>query len=590
MAKNKKTNLISQWTPIQKNQNKTQNKKDKKKKTILPSKDPGFEKFCRWLAIPQYAGLFKWQKEHHDLTWHSEYEMTLVPRDHGKSIGYIWKYQWAMHYHEYDVLLLGWTDRRKEAALYVYSFFYQNDLIDTDKRTSPFHFRTKTGAKFDCYLITSKETLGMHSEGAQNRFDGVTNKQLKEFKDLFRDDSGDLVLSEEELDSYIKSRKSSKRKLWISIDDPIDINFMKERHKEDTLELHFNSSLYPIHPAKWSFTGTHKFEGDFFDFIEEKFGEEIIKYKRGTRLGDGSLLCPERFTHPDLSTYKSDLKKGKRDLNKIRKHVGEYSWFAEYEQDPHPITGDVWDSVKTIHTLDSPLHRKYDICWITIDRATTRNKRSSFTGCLIGLRHMDTGHKVITHDWTDKIALENLLIKINNFVIDFKKKHEHIRIILVIEKQGGGDDFIEMARNRREFLFEGKRISNKISVLTEIIPLHNIGEKKQRIYDRLYLPIKNKLISMLSTLQYSEIWNEILKFPYYGKLDAIDALANVEFELTKIPITGQRDPFLEIGEAFKKMDALEDRPWERLTPEEKLKKTIERIRYNKRRIVMDDNW
>jgi len=147
-----------------------------------------------------------------------------------------------------------------------------------------------------------------------------------------------------------------------------------------------------------------------------------------------------------------------------------------------------------------------------------------------------------------------------------------------------------MARNRLQFLVESKYVHNKISSYCQFIALHNIGEKKQRIHDRLYLPIKNERIGLMSNLEHKEVWHEILKFPYYPKLDAIDALANVEFELQKIPLMGARDPFLEIGAAFDKFQALEDRPWERITPEEKLKRTLEKISRGKGRVIFDESW
>ncbi|MHA1275528.1 MAG: hypothetical protein ACTSQS_19190, partial [Promethearchaeota archaeon] len=245
----------------------------------LPAKDPGFEKFCKYFSYPAYRGLFKWQKKHHELTWDAKYEMTLVHRKAGKSVLYNNKYQWAIQYQNFDVLLLGWTSRYKEIAVYVYNFFDFYGQIDKDKRTSPFHFRTKNGGRFDAFLITSKETLGMHSEGLQDRYEKMTPEEWEEYKSLFEvdlDKESEKVFTEEELKAFIDSRKGTNRKLWISIDDPIDISFMKERHKEETLELHFNSTLYGIQPEKWSFTGTRKFEGDFFDFIKDKFGDELV--------------------------------------------------------------------------------------------------------------------------------------------------------------------------------------------------------------------------------------------------------------------------------------------------------------------------
>jgi len=580
-------NIIKKDDPKKKKKKKDGEESELDEELIpLPTKDPGFEKFCRYITYPKFRGLFKWQKEHHDLTWESTFEETLVPRNHGKSIEYAWKYEWAMWYQNYDVLLLGWTDRRKEIAYTVYVFFERQRLVEKDKRTSPFHFRLVNGGKFDCYLITSKDTLGMHSLGRQDRFENMSNEDWDDFVKMFEDNE-DGAFDPKEIKRYVEEQRKIERKLWISVDDPIDSKFMKERHLEETLELHFNSSLYPIHPDKWSFTGTHKFEGDFFDFIGEKFGKDLVVYKRKTRNEDGSLLCPELFTHPSLPSFEKDLKKKKINLEATRKHVGEYAWFSEYEQDPHPITGEIWDHIKTINLLEDPVNRKYDICFITIDRATTTKQSSSYTGCVIGLRNMNTGHKVILHDWTEHTTLEELLIKINDFVIEFKKKYESIRIIIIIEKQGGGDDFIEMCRSRVYFIHDGKQITNKIAIYAEIMDLHNTGEKIQRIKDRLLLPIKNELISMMSTLERSELANEILKFPYYPKLDAIDALANAEYELQKIPVALSEDPFVEIMSVYADFeDNLTHRNIK--TPEDKEEEIRRQLRRGKSRVVIDD--
>lgn len=506
----------------------------------LPREDPGFEKFCRWFSIPEYAGLYQWQKEHHELTWGAKYEKTLAPRDHGKSVEYNNKYQWAMQYQGFDILLLGWTDRRKEIAQYVFNFFNYYGLIDGDKRTSPFHFRIINGGRFDCYLITSKETLGMHSEGEQNRFANMTDEEFQEYQSLFgvnQDDVADedLAFTKEELEAYVASRTTTHRKLWISIDDPIDISFMKERHKEEQLELHFNSSLYGIHPDKWSFTGTRKFEGDFFDFITAKFGEELVSFVSGTMRPDGSLLCPERFTHPTLSTYEEDLKAEKRDLSQIREHIGEYAWHSEYEQNPHPITGEIWDGVDYVEMLESPLNSTHDICFITVDRATTTKISSSFTGCIIGVREVRTGNRIITHDYSGHLPFDKLLYKINQFLVTFHAKHENVVLVLIVEKQGGGDDFITMATNMREFILDdGTRVKNMIAELAIIEPVHSTGDKIDRITQRLRAPLANKKIKFMSTLQHSEIVKEILSFPHGAKLDAIDSLSNSEFVLLEI--------------------------------------------------------
>ncbi len=545
--------LLSEWegskTGFQNSYHQAQRaKEDERAKPPLPIKDPGFELFCEFFSYPAYSGLFQWQKDHHKLTWDAKFEMTLVHRKAGKSVLYNNKYQWAIQYKNFDVLLLGWTSRYKEIAVYVYNFFEFYGEIETDRRTTPFHFRTKNGGRFDCFLITSKETLGMHSEGLQDRFEKMSQEDWETYKSLFHgnfEKDEERIFNEQELKEFIESRKGSERKLWISIDDPIDISFMKERHKEETLELHFNSTLYGIQPDKWSFTGTRKFEGDFFDFISSKFGDKLIKYIEGTIKIDGSLLCPEMFTHPKLLTYQEDLKKyyinengdkidiiPKEDLSEIRADVGEYVWFSDYEQDPHPITGEVWDYLAFESLVKAPRNRFHDICFITIDRATTTKKTSALTGCVIGLREIGTGNRIIIDDYSGKISLDQLLIKINDFVIKFRAQEPNINIIIVVETQGGGNDFITMANNIREFIKEdGSKIQNMIAEISIIVPVHNTGDKEGRIKDRLLAPIINEKIRFLNSLRNSEIVKEILNFPHSAKLDAIDALANSEYIL-----------------------------------------------------------
>jgi hypothetical protein len=518
-----------------------------KKYLPLPEKDPGFENFCRFLSYPEYGGLFAWQKEHHRLTWEAKFEMTCVHRKAGKSVLYNNKYQWAIQYQNFDVLLLGWTAKYKEIAVYVYNFFEFYGQIEQDKRTSPFHFKTKNGGRFDAFLITSKETLGMHSEGVQDRFEQMTDKDWEEYRDMFKDNTNfatdeNRFLTESEIKDYVKSRQGTHRKLWISIDDPIDITFMKERHKESTLELHFNSTLYGIQPEKWSFTGTRKFEGDFFDFIMLKFKEELVKYIRGIwNLDNTTLLCPEMFTHPSVPSYKEDLKlkekKKKEDLEKVRKHVGEYVWNSDFMQSPKPVKGQVFTSVMQVNMIQDPVVSFYDMCVLGFDRATTRKeeaeqKKADYTGFLIGMRELYTGILTITHDFTDYIDIDKLILKVNKFVKEFRDRHEHITIILVIETQGGGQDFITLIRNSVGFVDEkGQLVNNWIREICKIIEVHNTGEKLTRIQDRLLAPINNKIVQLLSMLKDSPLYNQIIGFPNTDKVDAIDCLANMVFVL-----------------------------------------------------------
>lgn len=506
----------------------------------LPKVDPGFEWFCRWVSFPHYRGLFEWQKEHEVLTKDAKYEMTLVPRDHGKSVKYTQKYEYKMWYKGFDVLLLGWTDRRKEIALFVYTFFHKYGLIETDKRTSPYHFRLTNGAKFDCYLISGKEVLGMHSLGKEARFVNLTPEDIEELKSAYDptelNSLEDGLFDDEAFAKFIEDR-NKERKLWISIDDPLDISFMKERYREEDLELRFSSTLYSINPDKWSFTGTHKFEGDIFDFWMGRFGNKLVIYKKPPILEDGSLLCPEMFTHPSLDSYDDDLKAGKKDLDEIRQHIGPYAWSSDWCQEPHPTTGEVWEFVDYVYMLETPVEVKHDLCFISVDRATTRKteaaiKKADYTGCTIGVRELKTGFKIITHDFTDYIDIDELILKVNDFVFEFHNKHKKIMIVLIVETQGGGSDFVTIIRNSAHFIrADGTLVKNYIREICYIEELHNSGEKKQRIKDRLGAPLKNLIYKFLTTLEKSPIVNQILSFPNCNKFDAIDDLANVEFVL-----------------------------------------------------------
>lgn len=538
--KKKKTKKKPKRSKTTKKSQKKATQVSKRELLPLPLTDPGFFWFSRWVSFPHYRGMHKWQKEHENFTKNSKYEMTLVPRDHGKSVKYTQKYQHEMWYKGYDVLLLGWTDRRKEIAAFVFTFFNNYNLIATDKRTSPFHFRLINGAKFDCYLISGKEVLGMHSLGKEERFANLTPADMDDLKAAYDPkelmELEDGIFDDKAFERFIRD-KNKQRKLWISIDDPIDISFMKERWKEDDLELRFSSTLYSINPDKWSFTGTHKFEGDIFDFWIGRFGKKLVIYKKPPILPDGSLLCPEMFTHPSLKTYEQDLQDGKKDLDEIRTHIGEYAWGSDWCQEPHPVIGDVWDSVDFVYMLDGSLGLVHDICFISIDRATTRKaqaarKKADYTGCVIGLRHMKTGFRYITHDFTDYVDIDELLLQINDFVIQFRARYEHVMLVLVVETQGGGSDFITLVRNSAHFIKnDGTLIPNKIREFCMIHEIHSKEEKEQRIRDRLNTALKNKLYKFLSTLEKSPIVSQILSFPNCAKFDAIDALANIEFIL-----------------------------------------------------------
>lgn len=553
-----KTQLLSQKTPKKpkpKKKKKIRNKKGKftkykkptsynpnpkiptsfqpKTKPSLPKipEDITFERFCKYFAYPYYDGLYIWQYDWFKKVWICQYSLTLVARDHGKSIGHSNLCQWVMSAQKTDILYLGWTSRRKEIADFVYTFFLQRKELVIDKMSSNFHFKTTYGTKFDTYSVKSKETLGMHDIGIMDR---------------------EIIEENEYLRDYIRD---TERPLLLIIDDAIDNTFKDERHKEKKLEDFFKSTIVNINPNKLMVVGTKKFKEDFYYFIENFYAEEdFIIFKNGPYLKEtdprynnepdnpSNLLCPERWIDDDHPLYlhyrklkkkklqgedtskwiEADIKLAqKKDLTP-KKKLG-YWYHAEYKQDPHPIIGEVWPQLVYKNTMGKIAD--YRLIIITIDRATTTNKKSSFTGITVFFRDK-RGKILVTNDFTRNIRLSELLPFINDLYLDYVHEYgDFIFIQIVIEKQGGGDDFISLAEDGDYDFSEA------------IIPVHNTRDKHQRILDTLEMPIKNGLVRFLQSLENSELVNEIGAFPNPDKIDALDSLANGKIEADKIPET-----------------------------------------------------
>ena len=532
-------------------------KKDYKKKTSsvlkLPSKI-SFEMFCKTLSFPAYYGLYGWQSQCYQKVWSNKISVVVVPRDHGKSILWGNISQYVIQWDDYDVLYLGWTDRRKDVAENVYNFFLMWDELDSSTKTSsPYHFKTKNGGRFDTYLVTSKETLGKHSVGELDRFDKLTPEDRKELGEVFTDAIKEKYMA----------CKSKERKLLIFIDDPIDETFRKERHKEVKVETKYNSTIANINAEKVINSGTRKFDGDFFDFLDNKYGDKMASYKRRTHLctpnmehldifkmikwdlvdpeaelyhefmekalskaidhpcynpklseadegyivhgtPEQNLLCPERWTEAELKDK--------------REEIGEYWWHAEYEGNPHPITGAVWDKIHYVPHWDDWTY--YDHSFVSVDRATTTNVGSSWTGITVFVRDGRDGSKIVLKDLTGQYDFEETLIIVDQQVKWLKDIFPHAHCHVVVEKQGGGDDFIASAKKR------------DLDFARYIYPpegFHQTRDKLERIKDYLRLPIKNGDkaygVRFLDSQRNTELIHEILEFPYPMRLDGIDSLA-----------------------------------------------------------------
>jgi len=529
---------------------KRKNSKTPKLTTLLPKKLDFFT-FCKTLSYPPYYGLYRWQKECYQVVWDNKVSLVVVPRDHGKSVLWGNLSQWAMQYSNYDVLYLGWTDRRKEVAENIYNFFNLWDQIDSStKVSSPYHFKTKNGGRFDTYLITSKETLGKHSVGELDRFDKLTPEDIKQLGKAFT--------------TAVKAKymagRSKERKLLIFIDDPIDESFRKERHKEEKVETKYNSTIANINAEKIINSGTRKFQEDFFYFLDLKYKKKIHKYTRRTHLCTPNVEELDIFKHIDFT--KADPKAPRYSefmeivlskaidhpcyngflentdpgyivhgtpaenllcperwneaaLHDKREEIGEYWWHAEYEGNPHPITGAVWDKIHYVsHWEDWTL---YDHSFVSVDRATTTNKESSWTGITVFVRDARDGNKIVLKDLTGAYDFEECLDIVQAQVDWLRDIFARARPHVVVEKQGGGDDFIASAEAR------------KFKFARYIVPFHQTRDKIERIKDYLRLPIKNgdkaNGVRFLDSQRNTELIHEILEFPYPVRLDAIDSLA-----------------------------------------------------------------
>lgn len=521
---------------------------NKKNNLSLPEQCD-FETHCKVFSYPAYYGLYEFQEEIHLIVWdeNNKYIVIVVPRDHGKSIYLGNLFQWIMQWKSYDVLLLGWTDRRKEIAENVFNFFLMWELIEegTHKPASPYHFKIKNGGRFDTYSITSKDILGKHGVGKQERFDKLTKEDLEGFDEEFTEIIKEL---------YLKNR-DPERKLLIAIDDPQDETFREERWKEEKLEMKSRSTIFNINPDKFIFSGTRKFEEDYFYFLDLTYGDKLVKYVRRTHLctphvdelyfdgidfskldkshpGYTVLLekLKERIQNhscynPNLITpeprYKSGLPPAENllcperwteeKLQEKRQEIREYWWFAEYEGNPHPITGEVWDTVFYVPAYKDWMH--YDFFQINVDRATTTKKTSSYTGITELLREVKTGYKLVIKDLTARYKFDDALDLVEEQYEWLRKAFPNVRALIPVEKQGGGDDFISSAESR------GYKFANYI------VPVHQRRDKLERIRDYLEVSINKGMIKFLDTLCNSELIKEILNFPYSVRLDAIDSLA-----------------------------------------------------------------
>ncbi len=404
---------------------------------------------------PPTQNAYKWQIDAFNKIMEHFATKLLVPRDHGKSYLICWLIEYLLDLKATSVLLLGWTDRRKDIAEWVYSYCIRKDLIESVR--SEFWFTLKNGSKFRCFLTSEKAILGFHG-----------------------DEKGMVLI----------------------IDDPIDDSWRTEPWREAKLERRYKSTISNINPLKILISGTRKCEGDFFDFIDDTYGNSDYDYYDYTRKpyyeenGSKKLLCPERWT----------LAK----LEKKRVEIGEYWYAAEWMQDPHPIEA----GILTKPTFDIHAGKSaYSHCAISVDSATTIKKTSDFTAIITILKKRNTLEYFVLRALVDHLDFEEILKSIEKAYRYVLEKFIDINIIVPIEKNAGGNYLIQSSK-RRGYTFS-----------SHIIPVHSSKAKFIRIESALEVPLREATLIFSEGLKNTELITEILTFPNSRKLDAIDGLA-----------------------------------------------------------------
>lgn len=481
-----------------------------KLKAKYSGKIPTFKEFVETEAIPkpihrktkQFVGILDYELEGYELFEKYDEICLLWPREHGKTWLVAWYIEYKMKYFGENFIYLSITRMRNRVANWVWQFCHINNLLQANpniKRgmiSTYQHFELKNGAIFEVYRFLDKEVLGMHN-------------------------------------------------FTIVTDDIVDKRWQSQRAEQEKALDYWNFTLGYIGRNKLIIVGTRKFEGDLLELIlEEHEGfmhvDKRTPYKQCkcaelnlNELGifDYCDICKEQsLLAPEIHTQEEFEKKKKKSI---------FAWNAEMMQNPFPKTGEAWDVGEFGYQFETqiPYIWYYDTFFIYIDRATTLKKTSDYTGCIMGIREIKTGVRLITHDFTGNISINDLHLLVNETVSIWRSKYEHMQIYLIVEKQGGGDDFLTLISTQSFFLDKGEKIPNKIREICIIREITSTGKKHFRIQNRLHAPLTNKMIQFVSNLKNSELMKELETFPYCAKLDAIDALSMGDWEIAQLPAT-----------------------------------------------------
>ena len=458
--------------------------------------------------------------------------LILWARAHGKTWLLAWYIEWNMKHCKYKCMYLSITGVIDDVADWVFDWADLQGYLTSGtkklkgsravRRDTPISFSLKNGSKFKIFSVKDKKIRGKH---------GYT---------VFMDD-------------VVEEGSETKPSYQIE------------------LQRRWNKTLKFMRRNKLVIVNTRVYMGDFIEFLMDQFATQYEIMRRNNPQDADKWKLHLDLRTPYMKGKDGDviddegflLDVGKRVLIAPELYNHAYfdsliaadkpSFMAEMMQDPSPLAGKRWKSV----AYDSELKHmnNYEYMFFYVDRAFTAKTTSDYTGFLQGVREYTTGIRTIINDFTDHWTLEQLAFIISKKVDLWHRQYEHMGIILIMEQQGGGDDFDAQISTRNHFTWHedledtdepnpfgyrvGETTPNFIRHLCHRHLETSKGEKKKRIQDRLGAPIDNKVIRFLLPLKNSEVVLEVLDHPYNNKLDAIDALSFDHYLMEYYPITSK---------------------------------------------------
>ena len=445
---------------------------------------PTFAEFVNAEAYPgpskiitnEWVGILKHQAEIFPIFEANDNTMLNWPRGVGKTWVVAWYIEYTMKYYGWAWLYLSLTEVRNQVADWVHTWAFKAGLLTRENRVAGSRvdsyqkFSIENEGRFEAHSVLAKGILGFHG-------------------------------------------------LNIALDDIIDIQHQSHPSDQLKLQRQWNSTISKIgrgdvteegRMGKIIVVGTRKFKGDFLEYLTTQFGDDMFVDIKTPYNADGSLLAPELHTFEFLDTMKH------RDI---------VSWHSEMMQNPHPIEGGDWDKVH--YAIGYTGKFDYDWACISVDRATTQNKTSDYTGFVVVLREKGTYNYFVLQDLTDRMTFEDTKNKIEEVYDYLRKVFLECGVIIRMEKQGGGEDLYNSANTQN---YKWAQHCNLV---------HSNRPKEDKIRDALGTAetinkvkfLKN--IVFIENLKKSKVVEQVRTFP--GCLafedDAVDALSMAIMEL-----------------------------------------------------------